>query len=276
MPELSSHEIQLLNEFGEAEAWADYYHCAPQDFAQQFRLEAKRIGSVWVNLIAGLDWAFFNRIVGLGVKEVATRSMLDDAIAVLESAGCENYMAQLAPSAQGSELPEWLASRGFARGSQWAKVYRGNQPPAAVPTDVRIEQIGEDHADVFANVALAAFEMPPELKPFVRGHVCKPGWHHYVGFDGDMPVAASAMYVRDDIAWLGFGSTPDSHRKRGAQGAMFQRRIRDGLALGCKWFVSETGEDTAEDPNPSYHNMLRAGFQLAYLRPNYVHQAAPG
>jgi len=46
------------------------------------------------------------------------------------------------------------------------------------------------------------------------------------------------------------------------------------MALGCKWFVTETGEETADEPNPSYHNMLRSGFELAYLRPNYVHQPA--
>jgi hypothetical protein len=80
------------------------------------------------------------------------------------------------------------------------------------------------------------------------------------------------MFVKDDVGWLGFGSTLESHRKRGGQGAMFERRIQDGLLLGCKWFVTETGEDTPEDPNPSYHNMLRTGFELAYLRPNYVHQ----
>jgi hypothetical protein len=56
------------------------------------------------------------------------------------------------------------------------------------------------------------------------------------------------------------------------QGAMFARRIADGLALGCQWFVTETGEDRPEDPNPSYHNMLRSGFKLAYLRRNYVHR----
>ena len=54
---------------------------------------------------------------------------------------------------------------------------------------------------------------------------------------------------------------------------MFARRISDGLKVGCKWFVSETGEDTPESPNPSYHNMLRAGFTLAYLRPNYVRES---
>ena len=80
------------------------------------------------------------------------------------------------------------------------------------------------------------------------------------------------MFVNGEVGWLGFASTLKKYRKRGGQSALFARRIQDGLALGCKWFVTETGEDTPEDPNPSYHNMLRSGFKLAYLRRNYVHQ----
>ena len=86
------------------------------------------------------------------------------------------------------------------------------------------------------------------------------------------PYVKVSPHVSADVAWLGFGCTLESHRNRGAQGALFARRIQDGLLLGCKWFVTETGEDTPDSPNPSYRNMLRTGFELAYLRRNYVHQ----
>ena len=51
---------------------------------------------------------------------------------------------------------------------------------------------------------------------------------------------------------------------------MMARRLVDGARLGCQWFVTETSEDLPERPNPSYHNMVRMGFQLAYQRPNYL------
>jgi hypothetical protein len=34
--------------------------------------------------------------------------------------------------------------------------------------------------------------------------------------------------------------------------------------------VTETGEDLPEKPNPSFRNMMRAGFKLAYQRRNYM------
>ena len=270
MPSLSPERVTELNEFGESDAWANYFLSSPPEFVQKYRLEAKRVGSVWVTMIPELDWSFFNRIVGLGVGETATESMLDDAVAILQNAGCKNYMAQISPLAQVNDVPEWLEARGFAKGRNWAKVYRGNASAPSVPTDLRVESIGGEQADAFADVSLPAFGMPPELRPLITGVVGKTGWCHYLAFDEEQPVAAGAMFVSADVAWLGFGCTLDSHRNRGAQGAMFARRIQDGLQHGCKWFVTETGEDTPDAPNPSYRNMLRTGFELAYRRKRWT------
>lgn len=264
-----SHE---LVELSEADAWVNYYLCAPVEFSQEYKLVAKQKGSVSVTMIPKQDWSFFNRIVGLGIRETATEAMLDDTIAVLKDAGCRNFMAQISPVSQPSQLPVWFERRGFKHGRNWAKVYRGNEPSIEVPTELRVEAIGIECADMFADIALSAFEMPIELRPLVKGPIGKQGWHHYLAFDGDRPVSAGAMFVSGDIAWLGFGSTLVTHRNRGGQGAVFARRINDGLNLGCKWFVTETGEDTPETPNPSFHNMIRHGFKLAYLRPNYIYK----
>ena len=73
--------------------------------------------------------------------------------------------------------------------------------------------------------------------------------------------------------FLGMGSTLPEHRRKGAQGALMARRIRDAAKLGCEWVCTETGEDTPQRPNPSYHNMIRTGFEFAYLRPTWVYQA---
>lgn len=272
MSNLTSDQIVALNELRELEVGADLYRCAPPEFAQEFRLKAIYIGSVWVGMILEFDLIVLNRIVGLGVGHVATESMLDDAMASLQKAGCKNYMAQVSPLAKPARLPEWLDARGFTRTNNVAKMYRGNKPASFTPTPLRLQAIGQEQAEAFAEIATTVHGMPLALGPLFSGNIGKPGWHHYLAFDGEQPVSAAAMFVSGEVGWLGFGSTLDSHRKRGGQSAMFARRINDGLALGCKWFVTETAEDTPEQPNASYHNMLRSGFELAYLRPNYLYQ----
>jgi hypothetical protein len=113
--------------------------------------------------------------------------------------------------------------------------------------------------------------MPAGFGPLVSGLLGRPGWHHYAAFDGEQLVATGAVSIWNGIDMLGFGATLPSHRGRGAQGALMARRIRDGIALGCRWLTTETGEDTPGQSNPSYRNMLRTGFRLAYVRPNYIY-----
>jgi L-amino acid N-acyltransferase YncA len=72
--------------------------------------------------------------------------------------------------------------------------------------------------------------------------------------------------MRDGFAWLGAAGTVASHRGRGAQGALIARRIEDARARGCHSFTTEI----APEPNPSAHNMERAGFHVAYSRPSWV------
>jgi hypothetical protein len=273
IPTLTPAKIAEMNEFGELEAQANFMQCAPREFVESFRMEIKRIGPAVVGMIPELDTPFFNRILGLGVGSPATESMLDEGLAVFEKAGCKNYMVQLSPLAQPAEIPEWLLARGITPSRNWAKMYRGNDPAPVILTDLRVEKIGVNQADAFASVVLSAFEMPAVLRPLMKGPVGQPGWQHYMAFDGEKPVSVASIYIKDEIGWLGNAGTLKKYRKRGCQGAMFSHRIQDGLELGCKWFVTETGEDTPKDPNPSYHNMLRSGFQLAYLRRNYVHMA---
>jgi hypothetical protein len=255
----------------EGQAWADCYINCSDEFTKKYRVEARQVGNTWVTMMAGLDWSFFNRVIGLGMKEPSSEVELDEKIRFFEKAGCKNYMVQLSPQARPIELPDWLIRRGFKKGGNWVKTIRGRQEAVERPSRIRVEEIGDERANLFAEVALNAFEMPMEVAPFAAGSVGKPGWHHYLGYDADHAVAAGAMYINEKFAWLGYGSTLETHRGLGGQGAMFTRRIKDGLKMGCEWFVTETGEDTPEAPNPSYRNMLKAGFQPVYLRPNYVH-----
>ena len=161
--------------------------------------------------------------------------------------------------------------RGYLRPpvhSSGSRVY--GTPPVPRATPLRLEQIGAAHAGVFAAITCAAFRMPDALQPWIASAIGRPGWHHYLALDAGAPVATAAMHVRGDTAWLGIAGTHPLHRRRGAQGALMARRIEDGIALGCTWFVTETSEDTPERPNSSFHNMVRSGFLLAYQRPNYM------
>jgi hypothetical protein len=152
----------------------------------------------------------------------------------------------------------------------WAKVWRDDVPPPATTTDLRVEAVGRERADDVARILCAGFGLPEPVGALFAGVLERDGWHTYVAFDGDAPVATGSLFVRGQVGALQAAATLPSYRRLGAQGAIVARRIGDVLALGCQLFAAEAAEDRPQEPNPSYHNLLRAGFRLAYLRRNYV------
>ena len=85
--------------------------------------------------------------------------MLDDIIALYSEAGVTSFAVQISPAAQPAELPAWFEARGLSACDNWAKVYRTSTPPPEISTDLRIECIGLEHAETFAQVACTAFGM---------------------------------------------------------------------------------------------------------------------
>ena len=81
---------------------------------------------------------------------------------------------------------------------------------------------------------------------------------------------AGALFVKDGLGWTDFGATAPEYRRRGSQGALLARRIDHAISLGCTSIFTCTGEDVAGDPQHSYRNILKMGFDAAYVRENYA------
>lgn len=264
----SARRLAELVEFGEADAYENLFRHAPPDLG----LSVIRSGGAALLIASSLPIILFNRVIGLGLREPTTEAAVDEILMRYRVAGSSAFAVQLSPSAAPSDLPARLRARGLPLRDNWAKVYRAARPDVIVQTDLRVERIDRARAVAFAEISCTAFGMPAVMQPWLTAGVGQPGWAHYLAFDGETPVAGGALFVKGDVGWLGIASTLPAHRRRGAQGALMARRIHDAAELGCRWVVTETGEDTPEQPNPSYHNMLRSGFVLAYQRPNYIAQ----
>jgi len=234
------------------------------------------IAGASVTAITVLDSAFFNRVVGLGSQGPVTR---DDVAAIsgyFRASGLGESMIQVPTEVMTPELAAWLGEAGYKQGRNWVKLWHPIGEVHDAETSLRIAQIGPEEADDFASIVVDAMEFPPAVGPLAAAVVGVYGWRHYLGYDRDTPVAATAMFIDGETAWFGFGATREAARGRGGQSAMFAARLRDARDLGCTLAVTETGEETPEDPvNPSYRNMLRAGFTLAYARPNWIRREAP-
>ncbi|HMN27755.1 MAG TPA: GNAT family N-acetyltransferase [Caldilineaceae bacterium] len=270
MQALSLAEIAELVEANEANRFRTTLACAPPEFAAQYGLSQHEIGGATAFCIEKLPSPVFNRVIGLGLRQPATEAMIDALIAFYERAQT-SFGISVSVAARPAQLPAWLLARGFQCGDNWAKMIRNADPPTQIDATLRIERINESKAALYATFIRTGFQLPAWYGSLCERLIEQPNVYAYLAFMEDVPVGTGTLLVSDRVGTLYNGVTQPAYRRRGVQQALMVRRIQDGIGLGCRWFTTETIEDTPEKPNPSYHNMVRSGFQLAYLRPNYIY-----
>lgn len=268
--------LALVLERADAAACADFARACPPAFAAEAGIGVETLGGVVAALAARADVLALNRVIHLGVEAPATEALVDGVIDVYRRAGVPRFFVQLSPYARPAALPRWLAARGLVCYNHWMKLYRGVDDVPAVDTALRVVAVDAVGAGDFARIVTGAFDMPAALEPWMAAAVGRPGWRHYLACDGAEPVATAALYVDGEAGWMGFASTLPAWRRRGAQSALIARRLHDARALGCRYVVVETADDLPDRRAPSFHNLSRLGFRLAYRRPNYLWRAAAG
>jgi hypothetical protein len=255
----------------EIDAWRDYCAAAPPAFAQAVGLKTAEFDGPLLAMCEGIDHYQFNRLMGGGLAGDADGRSLAIAVVRFRDAGLKNGYLQIAPGQR-----EWaLEARARALGLKplervWVKFARGDAPAPKPPTSLEIAEARPAEAMEFARAVTAGFGMPETLAPWLAAIVGREGWHAYVARDDGKAVGGAAMFVADGRAWLGIGAVQAGARRRGGQGALLARRIADGIAMGARWFATETGKPLAGEPHPSFSNIQRAGFAIAYERANWT------
>ncbi len=250
--------------------YTDFLTAAPKEWARVHQVVIERVADALIALGPAAPTLDLNAVMGLGTSRPGTPEVVERILARVRESGASVYSVQIEPAARPRELPHWLEERGLRAGRGWSVMVRDVSPPPRVATELRVERIGAAQAEQFVAVALGAFAMPPVLAPLFAAPVGREGWLHYLAFDGSLPVACAVLFVHDDVGWLGIDGTLPSHRRRGAQGALQARRIRDGALQGCRLLVTESDEPLPEEENTSFNNMRRVGFEPAYVCANYV------
>jgi hypothetical protein len=261
-------ERQLENV--EAAAWADFYRAAPVDVAERLAIRLIESDDATSLNAANIDVLAVNRVINLGIRKAVTEDRLDEFIVNYVQAGTPRFFVSLPPTAQPPGLASLLEQRGLSYYNNWVKLYRGVEPPPPIKSRVGVRRTDANEADTFGTICGSCFGWPEECYSWIAATVGRPGWHHYLAYDGPTPVATGGLFVLGEYGWISFASTLPEARGRGAQAALVAQRLADAAKLGCKHIVVETAEQTPERDAPSYRNMIRFGFREAYKRPNYI------
>jgi len=227
-------------------------------------------GGTGVRVDDAPGFAFLNRVLAVGLDRPLSGADLDEIAEFQSGEGRKVALLQLAPFVETPEAVELLGSRGWRRGGTWVKMMRAAGDPPATTTGLRIAPVPPDDAAAYGEVQCIGMEMPPDLAPWCAAQVGAEGWHAFGAYDGDRLVGMGALFVHGRCGQLAGAATLPDERGRGAQSALMAARIALARDLGLAWVVAETGSETPQQPNPSLHNMRRAGLELLYERQNWL------
>ena len=241
---------------------------APDALVAELGLRCEPVNGGTAFIAARFPHATVNRVTGFGLDQPLDETTLDRIIALYPH---RVFSIQPSPMARPPQLAGWLAARGFAVNFHWLIWARAAEaPPAEAATGLELRRLGPEQAEEFAALVCSTYANPARLAPLHAAGVGRPRWHHWGAFAGDRLVSAGILYVQGEVGRLFTAGTLPSHRRRGAQGALLVRRMREACALGCRWVTAETADDLPDKPNPSVHNLIRLGFRLLHRRPAWM------
>ena len=237
-------------------------------------LAADERGRAFLMAAPGCPIPPFNRVLGIGRHGPATTDEISEAAAWFADRGVDRYWLQFGTGPVPSRVARWLAAHQFVREYRSVLLARSLRAPlAGVATDLDVRRVGAAAARAGGRGAAGcrggpeSFGWPPAAQDLSACVVGRPGWHHYLAYEGPVPVGGGAAYEAGGTVWLGFGGVLATHRRRGCQAALLARRIED-VARDCHTAIVD-----AEEGSSSHRNCLRAGFVEVGVRP--IYEAAP-
>jgi GNAT superfamily N-acetyltransferase len=247
--------------------------CADEALRHRLGLQLVPVGDGIASVAAALPVAAVteNRLLGLGLDRPIRAADIAVAAALYRDAGVARFFLHLYAEARTEAVTAALAAAGLEQARAWRKFeHRLDEDLPPVPAGFEVREIGAAHAERFARIVCAGFDLGDAAIPWFARLPGREGWHAFMAFDGTEPVGAGALFVEGEVAWTDFGATDPAHRGRGAQRANLVHRLHAARALGCSRAYTCTGAAVPGDPQHSYRNILRAGFAEAELRENWA------
>jgi GNAT superfamily N-acetyltransferase len=235
-------------------------------------------GACWIN-VAGA-YAMFDgpsspstQTFGLGIFEVPTAADLEQLEAFFRERGAPTFH-EVSPLADAAVVPQ-LIERGYQPFEFTSVLYRpidqAGLKACTTPTrddvaqaSVRVRLIEKGEEDLFARTAAAGWHesgFGDFMLEYGRVNLNTQGLHLFIAELDGQPIATGAVNLSDGVAHLAGASTIPEGRKRGAQLALLDHRLRYAAGHGCD--IALMG---ALPGRGSQRNAERHGFRIAYTR----------
>ena len=133
-------------------------------------------------------------------------------------------------------------------------------------SDILVRRAGAAEIDTWAETSARGWaEEAPELGDFLRslGRITarRASGHSFLAFIDRHPIATGGLTIHDGVALFAGASTVAEARRRGAQAALLEARVRFAAESRCTLLMM-----CALPGSASQRNAERGGFRIAYTR----------
>jgi GNAT superfamily N-acetyltransferase len=243
-------------------------------------------GAAWINQRG--SYAMFDgagspvtQTFGLGLENPLTSDDLDAIEEFFIRRGADVFH-EVSPLA-GVEVFSTLSSRGYAPVELTSVMFQpldstadslfqeselhsiSLQETGGDGPQLQVRQISTDEADMFGQVSAQGWSEIPELQSFLAGFgrvmATRADGPCFVAELDGIPVATGVLVLSKGIALLAGAATIPEYRRRGAQLALLEARLRVAVSKGC-----DIAMMCAAPGSASQRNAERHGFRIAYTR----------
>jgi GNAT superfamily N-acetyltransferase len=233
-----------------------------------WRLE--QVGDALCSVSSSDPSILVNRVLELGSDGPPGEEQLREIRRLYAESGVERFFLHMVPERKGPGTDAALTAAGYEKYRGWMKFVRAGGEVREANTDLDVRPVGMEYGAEFAAIAAPAFDILPVSEPVVALLPGVEGQQAFMSFEGDRPAGTGVIFIDGESAALDWGATHPDFRRRGGQTAVLSTRIRFGLEQGCSLICTMTGEAVPGDPQHSYSNIRKNGFEEAYLRENWV------
>jgi hypothetical protein len=227
---------------------------------QSLKPHVYEVAGALVTMMEKSDALAVNRVLGLGINKPASQKVLDEIIALYDTAGLKRFCLYLSPGARPATVGRILKASGFTLIRNNIKLFRDVKVDVARDRAIDVRRIGRDDAIDFARLVCKHFGWPENRISWLAGMVGVPGFDHFLAFEGDTPIATGMLYANGRVGVLGWAATETKFRRRGAHTALIAARIIRARELGLRWVSVETMEPVKGRPSGSFRNLVQCGF----------------
>ncbi|MFC1665543.1 hypothetical protein ACFL17_07950 [Pseudomonadota bacterium] len=262
--------LKLISEEIERAALKSLHDHCPPDCKERLGLKLIDADDAMVAVSKNDPSILINRTVGLGTRQPVEKQTVETILSVYKDHEVDTFFLHLYEEDLKFDRADIQNKFGLRKARGWMKFQRDASPPAPASSNLHIEHVSTDRSTDFAKIVCPAFGMTDSAIPMLAALASDPRWYLYVSYEGQTPAGAGALFVDGKSAWLEWGATDTSFRRRGSQAVIMEARIQKAIELGCENIFTETGEEVEGDPQHSYKNILKAGFKESQIRSNYT------